>query len=266
MNQTAQSQQLQELGSQIIHQNASTTEYQPKNVGGASFQDSMFMALRPKPPPQNFSSKALNFYSSEYAASQNQDNILVQSQTNEMAARTQKLDSIAQDQPQRNKLQSNFDIQRNTMRNDNMRTTASGVTLSNLMSQLQQNADQNENTGPRKQSKKYAINLGQNVSYRIENHPPHHVSFPLLGRSIQEERPIWKPPRGQILSSRLLRARDAPKNRHAGHDEETESKDWNPRQHHFFKRSRHELEKARERPCEYHQFSYQERRGKYKKF
>ena len=44
---------------------------------GDLLQDSMFMALRPKPGPLNFSNKASNFYSSEYRRSDN-DNILVQ--------------------------------------------------------------------------------------------------------------------------------------------------------------------------------------------
>ena len=53
------------------------------------------------------------------------------------------------------------------MHADVLRTTASGVSLSNLYGQVQKDSQENTLNAnvPRKQSKKYGLDLGQNVSY-----------------------------------------------------------------------------------------------------
>ena len=71
------------------------------------------------------------------------------------------------------KFSGNFDIQRSTLR-DQLRTTASGTSISNLMQSIQVTQEQNQAKRPEKQSKKYELNLGQNVSYKYQTIYHHH--------------------------------------------------------------------------------------------
>ena len=96
---------------------------------GDLLQDSMFMALRPKPAPITFSNKASNFYSSEYRRS-DADNILIQNPA-EKGHMTQSMAKI--DMALQPKMTGNFEMQRTAM-HDALRTTASGASLSNLVS------------------------------------------------------------------------------------------------------------------------------------
>ena len=96
---------------------------------GDLLQDSMFMALRPKPAPINFSNKASNFYSSEYRRS-DADNILVQNPSDKGHLTQSMAKADIAIQP---KLTGNFEMQKSAM-HDALRTTASGASLSNLIS------------------------------------------------------------------------------------------------------------------------------------
>ena len=119
-------------------------------------QDSMFMALRSKPPPLTFSNKAMNFYSSEYRKDDGMP-ILVQNSSDRNHQTMNQINK--QEISHQPKFSGNFDIQRSTLR-DQLRTTASGTSISNLMQSIQVTQEQNQAKRPEKQSKKYELNLG----------------------------------------------------------------------------------------------------------
>lgn len=94
------------------------------------------MALRPKPAPLTFSNKAQNFYSSEYPQkTEADDGLAADTRRASNGHMTQSLakDELASDP----KLHGNFEMQRFATKNaDTMRTTASGASISHLMSQI----------------------------------------------------------------------------------------------------------------------------------
>ena len=116
--------------------------------------NSAFIQMRSKPPMTTFSAKALSFYGTGNKPN-GQEAILVQSADHiNYATHDQNLTTNREDNGK------NVTGQR---LGDNMRTTASG-TLSNLMESIQQVKEAPSSFMPAKQTKRYHMDLGQNVS------------------------------------------------------------------------------------------------------
>jgi hypothetical protein len=109
----------------------------------------MFMSMRPKPPAPNFSKKASSFYGSQTNMRQSSQAIMVEDKANH----TMK-DALFNKE---HKMGTTLGVS-----DRNMFTTASAA--SNLMSQILQTGEDVAINGPKKQSIKFSLNLGQDVS------------------------------------------------------------------------------------------------------
>ena len=139
--------------------NSQLTEAGQRILGSSGHQlQSAFIQLRQKPTATNFSAKALSFYNEDHRDS-NSKILVTPGIQNNYATHDQRMSERSE--PEANQ------IGMGETHNRNMRITASG-TLTNLIQSIKVTKDQQAmHRPPIKQSKKYNMDLGQNVSYQF---------------------------------------------------------------------------------------------------
>ena len=121
--------------------------------------------MRAKPPPATFSSKALSFYSNEHNQFAGSGNPILIKSTDKANFATHD-HQLTTNREERTGREEDREITMHGLRNQATTKSVSNGTLSQLLQSLKQTRmDPNMPQMPNKQSKKYHIDLGQNVSH-----------------------------------------------------------------------------------------------------